>query len=62
VVIDRNTSRLAYWQPVAHTVLGHYGLYQLWRVDRLELARQAQALKDNFGVTANWQNPRPERY
>ena len=62
VVIDRNTSRLAYWQPVAHTVLGHYGLYQLWRVDRLELARQAQALKDNFGVSANWQDPRPERY
>jgi 4-amino-4-deoxy-L-arabinose transferase-like glycosyltransferase len=62
VVMDRDTSRLAYWQPVAHTVLAHYGLYQLWRVDRLELARQAQALKDNFGVTANWQNPRPERY
>ena len=62
VVMDRDTSRLAYWQPVAHTVLAHYGLYQLWRVDRLELARQAQALKDNFGVTANWQDPRPERY
>ena len=62
VVMDRDTSRLAYWQPVAHTVLAHYGLYQLWRVDRLELARQAQALKNNFGVTANWQEPRPERY
>jgi 4-amino-4-deoxy-L-arabinose transferase-like glycosyltransferase len=62
VVIDRDTSRLAYWQPVAHTVLAHYELYQLWRVDRLELARQAQALKDNFAVTANWQDPRPERY
>ena len=62
VVIDRDTSRLAYWQPVAHTVLAHYGLYQLWRVDRLELARQAQALKNNFAVTANWQDPRPERY
>jgi len=62
VVMDRDTSRLAYWQPVAHTVLAHYGLYQLWRVDRLELARQAQALKDNFGVSANWQDPRPERY
>ena len=62
VVIDRDTSRLAYWQPVAHQTLAHYGLYQLWRVDRLELARQAQALKDNFAVTANWQEPRPERY
>ena len=62
VVIDRDTSRLAYWQPVAHQTLAHYGLYQLWRVDRLELARQAQALKGNFAVTANWQEPRPERY
>ncbi len=62
VVIDRDTSRLAYWQPVAHQTLAHYGLYQLWRVDRLELARQAQALKDTFAVTANWQEPRPERY
>ena len=62
VVIDRDTSRLAYWQPVAHQTLARYGLYQLWRVDRLELARQAQALKDNFAVTANWQEPRPERY
>ena len=62
VVMDQDTSRLAYWQPVARTVLAHYGLYQLWRVDRLELARQAQALKDNFGVSANWQDPRPERY
>ena len=62
VVIDRTTSRLAYWQPVAHTVLAHHGLYQLWRVDRLELARQAQALNRDFAVTANWQDPRPERY
>ncbi len=62
IVIDRDTSRLAYWQPVARVTLAHYGLYQLWRVDRLELARQAQALKDNFAVTANWQDPRPERY
>ena len=62
VVIDRTTSRLAYWQPVAHTVLAHHGLYQLWRVDRLELARQAQALNHDFAVTANWQDPRPERY
>ena len=62
VVIDRDTSRLAYWQPVAHVTLAQRGLYQLWRVDRLELARQAQALKDDFAVTANWQEPRPERY
>ncbi|MEI6358751.1 MAG: glycosyltransferase family 39 protein [Synechococcus sp. ELA619] len=62
VVIDRTTSRLAYWQPVAHQTLAHYGLYQLWRVDRLELARQAQALKHTYAVTANWQEPRPERY
>ena len=62
VVIDRDTSQLAYWQAVAHATLAHHGLYQLWRVDRLELARQAKALRDDLGVTANWQQPRPERY
>jgi RecB family endonuclease NucS len=62
VVIDRDTSQLPYWQAVAHTTLAHHGLYQLWRVDRLELARQAKALRDGLGVTANWQQPRPERY
>jgi hypothetical protein len=62
VVIDRDTSRLPYWQPVAHHTLAESGLYQLWRVDRLELARQARALQEQAGVTANWQEPRPERY
>jgi hypothetical protein len=62
LVIDRDTSQLAYWQAVAHSTLAQHGLYQLWRVDRLELARQAKALKDGLGVTANWQQPRPERY
>ncbi len=62
VVIDRDTSRLPYWQPVAHKTLTESGLYQLWRVDRLELARQARALQEQAGVTANWQEPRPERY
>ena len=62
VVIDRDTSRLPYWQPVAHKTLAESGLYQLWRVDRRELARQARALQEQAGVTANWQEPRPERY
>ena len=62
VVIDRGTSRLSYWQPVAHDTLAQHGLYQLWRVDRLELDRQARTLKDDWAVTANWQAPRPERY
>ncbi len=62
VVIDRNTSRLPYWQPVAHRTLAESGLYQLWRVDRSELARQARTLQEQAGVTANWQEPRPERY
>ena len=62
LVIDRDTSQLPYWQAVAHSTLAQHGLYQLWRVDRLELARQAKALKEGLGVTANWQQPRPERY
>ncbi|MCX5945758.1 MAG: glycosyltransferase family 39 protein [Cyanobacteria bacterium] len=62
VVIDRDTSRLPYWQPVAHRTLAQSGLYQLWRVDRLELDRQARGLQERSAVTANWRQPRPERY
>ena len=62
VVIDQGTSRLPYWQPVAHDTLAQHGLYQLWRVDRLELARQAKGLEEKAAVRPNWQGPRPERY
>ena len=62
VVIDQGTSRLPYWQPVAHDTLAQHGLYQLWRVDRLELARQAKGLEARAAVRPNWQVPRPERY
>ena len=62
VVIDQGTSRLPYWQPVAHDTLAQHGLYQLWRVDRLELARQAKGLEEKAAVRPNWQVPRPERY
>ena len=61
IAIDRVTSEKPYWQNLSPEVLGHYGIYQLWRLDRSRLQRRADALVDD-GVTLDWREPRPERY
>ena len=61
VAIDRGTVKQPHWQDLAPEVLGHHGIYQLWRVDRDALQGRADALIDE-GVEADWDEPRPERY
>ena len=61
IAIDRVTSEKHYWQNLSPEVLGNYGIYQLWRLDRSRLQRRADALVDD-GVTLDWREPRPERY
>ena len=61
IAIDRVTSEKPYWQNLSPEVLGNYGIYQLWRLDRSRLQRRADALVDD-GVTLDWREPRPERY
>ena len=61
VAIDRGTVKQPHWQDLAPEVLGHHGIYQLWRVNRDALQGRADALMDE-GVEADWDEPRPERY
>lgn len=61
VAIDRGTVKQPHWQDLAPEVLGHHGIYQLWRVNRDALQGRADALIDE-GVEADWDEPRPERY
>ena len=61
VAIDRGTVKQPHWQDLAPEVLGHHGIYQLWRVNRDALQGRADALIDK-GVEADWNEPRPERY
>ena len=50
-----------YWQGLNPKVLGNFGVYSVWRLDREILERRAKTLK-NDGVTSTWKNPRPERF
>jgi hypothetical protein len=61
VVIDRGTAALPYWQQLNPQRLEARGPYALWRLDRSALAQRAEALQRQ-GVSATWQQPRPERY
>ena len=61
VAIDRGTVKQPHWQDLEPEVLGHHGIYQLWRVNRDALQGRADALIDE-GVEADWDEPRPERY
>lgn len=61
IAIDRITSEKPYWQQLSPDVLGTYGIYKLWRLDRSRLQSRAEALLDD-GVTLDWREPRPERY
>ena len=62
LVIDRSTAQLPHWRGLPHQPLAAFGLYQLWRVDRLALRRWAAAVGRSGAPAADWRRPRPERY
>ena len=51
----------SYWQGLNPKVLGKFGVYSVWRLDRSILERRAKILKKD-GFTSTWENPRPERF
>lgn len=61
LVIDGVTAAEPHWRALRPRLLGQAGIYQLWRLDRTQLAQQA-ALLQHRGLRADWQDPRPERY
>ena len=42
-------------------MLGNFGVYSVWRLDRENLEIRANSLKRD-GVISTWKNPRPERF
>ena len=62
LVIDQTTADLPHWRGLPHRLLARHGLYALWRVNRLDLARHAASLQAAGTAGPDWQRPRPERY
>ena len=61
LVIDRGTARQEHWRGLNPQLLGSYGIYQVWRLNRSRLDQRAAALMQE-GVDADWRDPRPERF
>ncbi len=60
-LIDKRSAEKSYWQGLNPKVLGDFGVYSVWRVDREILERRAASLKKE-GVISTWKTPRPERF
>ena len=62
LVIDQRTARLPHWRGLPHRRLAAAGLYELWRLQRIDLQARARQLQQAGVATPDWQRPRPERY
>ena len=61
VLIDGGTARQDHWSNMQPQILGEFGIYSLWRVDRRRLEARAGDLRSE-GVDPDWRDPRPERF
>jgi len=61
VVIDNKTSQLSHWKGLDPQVLGEFGIYKVWRLERRRLETRAIELIVG-GVKPNWRLPKPERF
>ena len=61
ILIDKRSVEKSYWQGLNPEVLGNFGVYSVWRLDRENLERRAKSLRKE-GVISTWKNPRPERF
>ena len=61
MLIDEKTSELRHWKDLTPDVLGTFGIYKVWRIDRRRLESRANQLI-NDGHKPNWKLPKPERF
>jgi len=62
ILIDNYTSRLSHWKSLNPNNVGTFGIYNLWRVDRLKLNEVANNLKQDYQLESSWDNYDPEKY
>ena len=61
VLIDKRSVAKSYWNELEHKILGEYGVYSVWRVNRVSLERKAKNLQKE-GAIISWRKNRPERF
>ena len=61
IVIDRYSLDKQYWKNIKHQELGVYGIYNLIRVDRIELNKYASNFQTQ-GLRSDWNKEKYERF
>ena len=62
VLIDNNTSELYHWKILEPIELGRFGIYNLWRIDRLKLNQVSNNFRKDLKIESDWKKYNPERY
>tara|TARA_Y100001968_G_scaffold53758_1_gene44810 strand:+ start:256 stop:738 length:483 start_codon:yes stop_codon:yes gene_type:complete len=62
VLIDNDTSELSHWKILDPIELGRFGIYNLWRVDRLKLNEVSNTFRKDLEVKSDWRKYNPERF
>jgi len=61
VVIDEYSSREKHWSNINHQTLGKYGIYNLWRINKIDLNKYSELLV-NSGYKSDWQKRKVEKF
>lgn len=61
VVIDEYSSREKHWSNINRQELGVHGIYNLWRIKKIDLNSQATNLISN-GFEGNWRSKKVEKF
>ena len=61
LIIDKRLAEKSHWQGLNPKILGEFGVYSVWRLNRETLERRAKALRKE-GYITTWKNFRPERF
>ncbi len=62
VLIDNETSNLYHWKILDPIELGRFGIYNLWRLNRLKLDEVSNEYREEFQIESDWKNYNPERF
>jgi len=61
VVIDEYSSREHHWANINHQKLGEYGIYNLWRIQQIDLNKYSDFLVKS-GYKSDWKNRKVEKF
>jgi len=61
VVIDEYSSRRQQWSKINHQKLGKFGIYNLWRIQKIDLNKYSKFLVKS-GYKSDWENIKVEKF